>query len=85
MVIFVIVGMFGDESHHYYWLFQSFQNSVDTFWFRMVFLPFLLSLEAGFMFAFFGSALVGAAIGVLFGVAISVSSYAVRKASPLRL
>jgi len=78
MVIFVAVGMFGPTSHPYHWLFQIFQNSVDTFWFRMVFLPFMLSLEAGFMFAFFGSTPVGATIGALIGTVASLLSYITR-------
>jgi len=78
MAVFVTVGMFGRKSHPYHWLFQIFQNSVDTFWFRIVFLPFMLSLEAGFMFAFFGSAPVGATMGTLIGAVASVLSYTTR-------
>lgn len=73
--VFVTVGMFGDEGHPYHWLFQIFQNSVDTLWFKIMFLPFLLSLEAGFMFAFFGSTPLGATIGAAVGAVASVLSY----------
>lgn len=76
---FVIVGMFGNESHPYHWLFQVFQNSVHNAWFRTVFLPFSLSMEAGFVFAFFGSTLVGAAIGVGVVAVTSASIYMIRK------
>lgn len=75
MAVFVAVGMFGDEGHPGQWLFQIFQNSVDTLWFKLMFLPFLWSLEAGFMFAFFGSAPMGATIGALIGAVASVLSY----------
>jgi hypothetical protein len=67
--------MFGNEDHPYYWLFQIFQNSVHTLWFKTVFLPFLLSFEAGYVFAIFGSTPVGAMIGAVIGVGISVLSY----------
>ncbi|MFQ6052568.1 MAG: hypothetical protein ACE5K4_12885 [Candidatus Hydrothermarchaeota archaeon] len=76
---FITVGMFGDESHPYHWLFQIFQNSVYTLWFQIIFLPFLLSLEAGFMFAFFGSTPVGAIMGAAIGAAASVITYIIRK------
>ena len=77
---FITVGMFGDESHPYYWLFQIFQNSVHTLWFKIMFLPFLLSLEAGFIFAFFGSTPVGATTGAAIGAVASVLTYIIRKA-----
>lgn len=73
--VFVTVGMFGDESHPYHWLFQIFQNSVHMLWFKTTFLPFLLSLEAGYMFAFFGSTPVGAVIGMFIGAGASVLNY----------
>ena len=77
---FITVGMFGDESNPYHWLFQIFQNSVHTLWFKVIFLPFMLSLEAGFMFAFFGSTPVGATIGAAIGAVASVLTYIIRKA-----
>lgn len=77
--VFVTVGMFGNENHPYHWLFQIFQNSVDALWFKTTFLPFFLSLEAGFMFAFFGSTPIGAIIGIFIGAAASVLSYTLRK------
>ena len=80
MAIFVTVGVFGDKGHPYHWLFQIFQDSVDTLWFKALFLPFLLSLEAGFVFAFLGATPVGAAMGALVGALVSITSYAVRKA-----
>ncbi|MCW3976581.1 MAG: hypothetical protein NWE77_01465 [Candidatus Bathyarchaeota archaeon] len=67
--------MFGNEDHPYNWLFQIFQNSVHTVWFRTVFLPFLLSFEAGYVFAILGSTPVGAVIGVVMGAITSVLSY----------
>jgi len=79
-VAFVTVGMFGDKSHPYHWLFQVFQNSVSTLWFKTMFLPFFLSLEAGFMFAFFGSTPVGATIGTTIGAVTSALTYIIRKA-----
>ncbi|MCK5562706.1 hypothetical protein KAI30_00920 [Candidatus Bathyarchaeota archaeon] len=78
-VAFVTVGMFGDESHSYHWLFRIFRDSVYTLWFKTLFLPFLLSLEAGFAFAFFGSTPVGAAIGAAVGAVVSVINYVIRK------
>jgi len=77
--VFVSVGMFGDEGHPYQWLFQLFQNSVHTFWFQSLFLPFLLSLQGGFMVAFFGSTPLGAALGAAVGAVASVLRYIVRK------
>ena len=79
-VAFVTVGMFGDKGHPYHWLFQVFQNSVSTLWFKTMFLPFSLSLEAGFMFAFFGSTPVGAIVGVAIGAVASALTYIIRKA-----
>lgn len=79
MVAFVTVGMFGDNRHPYHWLLQLFQNSMHTLWFRALFLPFLLSFEAGFLFAFFGSTPVGATIGTLVGAVAAVLDYRVRK------
>ena len=78
-VAFVTVGMFGDESHSYHWLFQIFQNSMPTLWFKTLFLPFFLSFEAGFVCAFFGSTPVGAAIGAAVGAVVSVVAYVIRK------
>ncbi len=78
-VVFVNVGMFGDTGHPYHWLFQIFQNSVSTLWFKTMFLPFFLSLEAGFMFAFFGSTPVGATIGAAIGAVASALAYIIRK------
>lgn len=75
MAVFVTVGMFGHESHPYRWLFEIFQNSVDTSWFRILFLPFMLPLRVGFMFAFYGSTPVGATMGALIGAVASVVSY----------
>jgi len=77
---FVTVGMFRDESHPYHWLFQIFQNSVHTLWFKIMFLPFMLSLGAGFIFAFFGSTPVGATIGAATGAVASVLTYIIRRA-----
>jgi len=79
-VAFVTVGMFGDEGHPYHWLFQLFQNSVTTLWFKTIFLPFFLSLEAGFVFAFFGSTPVGATIGAAIGTVASALTYIIQKA-----
>ena len=79
-VALVTVGMFGDKGHPYHWLFQVFQNSVSTLWFKTMFLPFFLSLEAGFMFAFFGSTPVGATIGTTIGAVTSALTYIFRKA-----
>jgi len=79
-VAFVTVGMFGDEGHPYHWLFQIFQNSVTTLWFKTIFLPFFLSLEAGFVFAFFGSTPVGATIGAAIGTVASALTYIIQKA-----
>lgn len=81
MAIFITVGMFGDTGHPYHWLFQFFQNSVHTLWFRSLFLPFLLALEAGSIAAFFGSTLLGALIGVAIGAIASVIEYIVRTRS----
>ena len=81
---FITVGMFGDDSHPYHWLFQIFQSSVHTLWFKTMFLPFLLSVEAGFMFAFFGSTPAGAIIGVAIGTVASILSYIIRKAKRRR-
>jgi hypothetical protein len=79
-VAFVTVGMFGDEGHPYHWLFQIFQNSVPTLWFKTIFLPFFLSLEAGPVFAFFGSTPVGATIGAAIGTVASALTYIIQKA-----
>ncbi len=79
MLVFVTVGSFGDTDHPYHWLFQIFQASVNAWWFRTVLLPFMLSIEAGYFFAFFGSTPVGAIMGVLIGAVVSMLSYVVRK------
>lgn len=76
--VFITVGMFGDKGHPCYWLFQLFQNSVHTLWFKSLFLPFLLALEAGFMFAFFGSTPLGAVLGAAIGAMASVLKYMIR-------
>jgi len=78
-VALVTVGMFGDKGHSYHWLFQIFENSVPKLWFKTMFLPFFLSLEAGFMFAFFGSTPVGAIVGVAIGAVASALTYIIRK------
>lgn len=59
--------------------FPNLRDSVYTLWFKTLFLPFLLSLEAGFAFAFFGSTPVGAAIGAAVGAVVSVINYVIRK------
>jgi len=85
-VMFVAVGMFGGENHPYRWLYESFQASFDTLWFKAVFLPFILTVEILFgldsslaMYAIFASVPFGAIVGLFIGVLTSVISYLIQK------
>jgi hypothetical protein len=85
-VVFVAVGMFGSENHPYRWLYESFQASFDTLWFKAIFLPFIVPVETFFglnsslaMYAIFASIPFGAIVGIAVGVLTSVMSYLIQK------
>ncbi len=83
-VIFVTVGTLS-PGHPYYWLFEVFQTSSDTFWFKALFLPFIslveifAGLQISVVYAVFISTPFGAIIGLIAGTVTSVISYMIQK------
>lgn len=85
-IVFVGVGMFGSADHPYRWLYESFQASLDTVWFKVIFLPFILTVEILFglnsslaMYAIFAAIPFGAIAGIAIGVLTSVICYLIQK------
>jgi len=85
-VLFVTVGMFGSPDHPYHWLYRSFQASIDMLWFQVLFLPFVLLVQAFFglhqssvMYVVFAATPFGAMLGLGVGVVTSLVSFFLQK------